>query len=69
MKVKYYQQVDVLVILFSESPVVESDEDKPGIVLDYDAAGNVVALEILNASQRIANPRSIELELSPVVNE
>ncbi|HYY27224.1 MAG TPA: DUF2283 domain-containing protein [Chthoniobacterales bacterium] len=60
MKVKYDQEVDVLRIRFSSAPVEESDEEKPGIILDYDRNGNIVAIEILNASRRIEDPRSIE---------
>jgi uncharacterized protein YuzE len=52
--------VDVLTIQFSNAPVDESDEDKPGIILDYDKDGNVVGIEILNASRRMENPRSFE---------
>ena len=40
--------------------IEESDEDKPGVILDYDKDGNIVGLEILDASKRIENPRSIE---------
>ena len=60
MKVTYDPQVDVLRILLSDAPIEESDEDKPGVILDYDKAGNVVGLEILEASKRVANPRSVE---------
>ncbi|PYV21780.1 MAG: hypothetical protein DMG24_18640 [Acidobacteria bacterium] len=60
MKVTYDPQVDVLRILLSDAPIEESDEDKPGVILDYDKAGNVVGLEILEASKRMANPRSVE---------
>lgn len=60
MKVKYDQEVDVLTIEFSNATVQESDSDKPGIILDYDKDGNVVGLEILNASKRIENPQSME---------
>lgn len=60
MKVKYDQEVDVLTIGFSSAPVEESDEDKPGIILDYDKDGNIVGLEILNASKRMENPRTLE---------
>jgi uncharacterized protein YuzE len=60
MKVKYYQDVDVLNIRFSEAPVDESDEEKPGIILDYDKDGNIVGIEILNASRRMEDPRSLE---------
>ena len=60
MKVTYDPEVDVLRILLSDAPIEESDEDKPGVILDYDKAGNVVGLEILEASKRMANPRSVE---------
>ena len=60
MKVTYDLEVDVLRIVFREASVEESDEDKPGIILDYDKEGNVVGLEVLNASQRMENPRSVE---------
>jgi uncharacterized protein YuzE len=60
VKVTYDPEVDVLRILLSDAPIEESDEDKPGVILDYDKDGNVVGLEILEASKRIANPRSVE---------
>ena len=60
MKVKYDQEVDVLTIQLSSAPVEESDEDKPRIILDYDKDGNIVGIEILNASKRIENPRALE---------
>ncbi|MGD1097643.1 MAG: DUF2283 domain-containing protein [Bryobacteraceae bacterium] len=60
MKVKYDPEVDVLSIVLSENPVEESDEDKPGVILDYDKEGNVVCLEILDASKRMGNPMMVE---------
>ena len=60
MKVTYDPEVDVLRILLSSAPIKESDEDKPGIILDYDKDGNVVGLEILDASKRMENPRAME---------
>ena len=60
MKVTYDSEVDVLRVLFRDSPIEESDEDKPGVILDYDKDGNIVGLEVLNASQRIENPRAVE---------
>lgn len=60
MKVTYDPEVDVLRILFRDTPVEESDEDKPGVILDYDRDGNVVGLEVLNASLRVENPRGVE---------
>jgi uncharacterized protein YuzE len=60
MKVTYDPEVDVLRILFRNTPIEESDEDKPGVILDYDKEGNIVGLEVLNASKRIENPRALD---------
>lgn len=60
MKVHYDAEVDVLRIALSDALVDESDETKPGIVLDYDAAGNVVGIEIQDASKRPGNPWAVE---------
>ncbi|MBE7501696.1 MAG: DUF2283 domain-containing protein [Verrucomicrobiales bacterium] len=60
MKVTYDSEVDILRILFRDVPIEESDENKPGVILDYDRDGNVVGLEILNASRRVENPRGVE---------
>lgn len=64
MKVHYDPEVDVLSILLSDTPVDESDEDKPGLILDYDKEGNVVGIEVLNASKRMGNPLSVEYSVS-----
>ncbi len=60
MKVTYDPEVDVLRILFSNAAIEESDEDKPGVILDYDIKGNIVGMEIMDASKRMENPRSVE---------
>ncbi len=60
MKIVYEQEVDVLRILFSKAAIEESDEDKPGIILGYDRDGNIVGLEVLDASKRIENPRALD---------
>jgi uncharacterized protein YuzE len=60
MKVTYDPEVDVLRIIFRAAPIEESDEDKPGVILDYDATGAVIALAILDASTRTDNPRSVD---------
>ena len=41
---QYDSEVDVLRVLFSDAQIEESAEDKPGVILDYDVAGNVVCL-------------------------
>jgi uncharacterized protein YuzE len=60
VKITYDPEVDVIRILFSDAPIEESDEEKPGVILDFDKNGNVVGLEILDASRRMENPRSVE---------
>ena len=64
MKVTYEAEVDVLRILFRDAPIAESDEDKPGVIIDYDRDGNIVGLEILNASLRVENPRGVEYNVT-----
>ena len=64
MKVTYDPDVDVLSIVLSDSAVDESDEDKPGVILDYDRHGNVIAVEILDASKRMGNPMSVEYSIA-----
>lgn len=58
----YNQEVDILRIVLNDADIEESDEDKPGVIIDYDDHGNVVGLEILDASARIANPRTLEYD-------
>jgi uncharacterized protein YuzE len=53
MNIKYDHEVDVLRIIFSNNPIAESDEEKNGLILDYDKNGNVVGMEILQTSRRI----------------
>ncbi|MYE54695.1 MAG: DUF2283 domain-containing protein [Chloroflexi bacterium] len=60
MKITYYTETDTLRIILTDTAIDESDEDKPGVVLDYDAAGNVVGMEILDASQRMEIPDAVE---------
>lgn len=64
MKVTYSPDVDVLRIRLNQSVIAESDEEKPGIILDYDADGNIVGLEILDASKRVEDPRHFEIAVS-----
>ena len=67
MKVNYDSKTDILTIIFTETLVAESDEDKPGVILDYDDKGNLVSLEIMDASRRVNVPSKIEYQVSPVV--
>lgn len=63
MKVSYDPITDTLTVIFKEEiPVAESDEDKPGVILDYDDKGDLVSLEILDASKRVTQTQKIEFE-------
>ena len=53
MKLNYYPDTDSLYIDLSEQTSVESREISEGIVLDYDANGNLVGIDIDNASQKV----------------
>ncbi len=69
MKILYDPEVDVLRILLSNAPVAESDEAKPGMIFDYDKDGNVVGMEILNASKRIEKPYAVEYAVTITPSE
>ncbi len=60
MKITYDAGVDVLRILFNDAPIAESDEDKPGVILDYAEDGSIVGMEILDASKHVGNPSGVE---------
>jgi uncharacterized protein YuzE len=60
MKIKYDPEVDVIRITLKDVEIEESDEEIPGIILDFDSSRNVVGIEILQASKRIDNPQAIE---------
>jgi uncharacterized protein YuzE len=54
MKSAYDSKVDALYIRWTDANISESDEISEGVILDYDSDGNVVGVELLNASQKIA---------------
>jgi uncharacterized protein YuzE len=66
VKLTYYPETDSLYIDLSEQPSVDSQEISQGIVLDYDASGNLVGIDIDNASQKV---QLKELTLSKLPTE
>ncbi len=64
MRANYDKPSDTLTMTFSTKPVAESDEVRPGVILDYAADGSVVGLEILQASQRTDAPSSLEFAVA-----
>ena len=63
MKSTYDARTDALtIILKADATVTESNEEKPGVILDYDAEGDLVSLEILNASTPVTEVRRVVFE-------
>lgn len=61
MRAHYDDKTDTLTITLREVPVAESDEDKPGVILDYDGEGNLVSVEVLEASKRVEEPQTVSV--------
>ena len=54
MRIKIDKKNDALYIRLDESEVLESEEVQPGLILDFNAAGNVVGIEMLGVSGKVA---------------
>jgi uncharacterized protein YuzE len=54
MKTIYDAEADALYVRFTETPVVDSEEVSDGVVLDFDAEGRIVAIELLDARKHVA---------------
>ena len=64
MKLHYYPETDSLYIDLSEKVSAESREAAPGVVLDFDASGHLVGIDIDHASQ-IVDLSRLESEALP----
>ena len=53
MKLRVDHKTDALYLRLDESAIVESEEVRQGVILDYDANDNVVGIEILGLSKRV----------------
>jgi len=52
MKITIDKETDTLYFRFDESKIVESEEVRPGVILDFDDKDSVVGVEFLNVSSR-----------------
>jgi uncharacterized protein YuzE len=66
MRVRYDRRTDSLAVILADTPVAESDEVKPGTILDYDASGNLVSIEILDGSRRVELSTQMEYPVVPL---
>ena len=67
MKVNYFPETDSLYIDLSEQPSVESREISEGVVLDYDASGHLVGIDIDNASTKVELHRFVVSKIPAAV--
>ena len=56
MKIEFDQVADALYVQLTDGDIEKSEEIKPGMILDYDASGNVLGLELLYVSKRAELP-------------
>jgi len=66
MKLKIDREADALYLSLDDSPVLESDEISPGIILDYNDQEEIVGIEILNLSKRSPRLKHTLLEFETV---
>ena len=63
MKIEYDPKADAMYIRLAAGVVADSDEVRPGVVLDFDASGKVLGIEMLDVSTRTDNPREMGFEI------
>jgi uncharacterized protein YuzE len=66
VKVIYDKETDTLSIILRNGKVSESDEVREGLILDYDKTGKLLSMEILDASEQVRGPQSVEFMLAGV---
>ena len=66
MRLHFDEKADALYLRLDDSSVVESEEVRPGVVLDFDQRNQVVGIEILRVKERVplANLRQIQFEVA-----
>ena len=61
MKIKYDKEIDAIYVILSDDKIVESEEKKQDIILDYNDKDEIVAIEVLNVKQ---NEHEIDLPIT-----
>ena len=64
MKFEYDPQADALYIRMASGKVAETEEVRPGLMLDYDENGKILGIEMLDVSKTADNPRELALEVA-----
>ncbi|MCY4527489.1 MAG: DUF2283 domain-containing protein [Chloroflexi bacterium] len=66
MKLNVDKEADALYLRLDDSPIVESEEVSPGIVLDYNESNEVIGVEMLHLSKRSSNLNLSALQFETV---
>ena len=64
MKITYDSATDTLTIVLRDAPVRLSQEEKSGVILDYDAGERLIAIEVLDASTRVDRVDTVQLQVT-----
>ena len=66
MKMRYDEKADALYLRFDDAKIVDSQEVRPGIVLDFNAENEVIGIEVLELKRRVPNvdPKKVQLDVA-----
>lgn len=64
MKIIYDRETDTLSIILRAGKIAESDEVREGLIMDYDKVGKLLSIELLDASEQVNHPNSVEFALA-----
>ncbi len=62
MRVIFDPETDTPSLIFREDKIAESNDVKEGIIIDYSKDGEIVSIEILDASEQVSDPQAILYE-------
>ena len=63
MRITYDGATDTLTVVLRDAPARISEEEKSGVILDYDADDRLIAIEILDASTRVDQVDTVQLQI------
>ncbi|MBE0523918.1 MAG: DUF2283 domain-containing protein [Methanosarcinales archaeon] len=63
MKAVYDPETDTLTLILRDMPIAESDEIKEGLIIDYSEDNKIVSMEMLDASENVAEPQAFSYEI------
>jgi uncharacterized protein YuzE len=64
MKITYDKSADAMYLRLSDNDVLISEQNSPGVIIDFDVEGNIVGIEIIEMSKRTDNPEKLIYEVA-----